>query len=104
MSLSDTSIKNPVFAWMIFIGIVVFGLIAFGRLGVSQMPDVDFPVLSVSTSWEGAAPAVMETEITDIVEGAIMGISGVQEVMSNSGQGHSDVTIQFDLSKNILHP
>jgi HAE1 family hydrophobic/amphiphilic exporter-1 len=49
MSLSDNSIKNPVFAWMLFMGIVVFGLIAFLRLGVSQLPDVDFPVLSVST-------------------------------------------------------
>jgi hydrophobe/amphiphile efflux-1 (HAE1) family protein len=101
MSLSDNSIKTPVFAWMLFIGIVAFGLIAFTRLGVSQLPDVDFPVLSISTSWEGAAPEVMETEVTDTIEDAVMGIAGVQEVMSTSRQGSSDVTVQFDLSKDI---
>src|SRR3989339_148118 len=97
MSLSDTSIKNPVFAWMVLIGIIVFGMFAFMKLGVSQMPDVDFPVLSISTSWEGAAPEVMETEITDTIESALMGIQGVQEVMSTSRQGRSDITVQFDL-------
>lgn len=101
MSLSDTSIKNPVLAWMIFIGVVVFGLIAFKHLGVSQLPDVDFPVLSISVDWQGAAPAVMETEVTDVIEGAVMGIQGVQEVMSTSRQGSADINVQFDLSKNI---
>ena len=101
MSLSDTSIKNPVFAWMVLIGIIVFGMFAFMKLGVSQMPDVDFPVLSISTSWEGAAPEVMETEITDTIESALMGIQGVQEVMSTSRQGRSDITVQFDLEKDI---
>lgn len=101
MSLSDTSIKNPVFAWMVMIGIVVFGLIAFFRLGVSRMPDVDFPVLSISSTWEGTAPEVVETEVTDPIEEAIMGVQGVQEVVSTSRQGRSDITVQFDLSKNI---
>jgi len=101
MSLSDTSIKNPVFAWMIMIGVIVFGLIAFTRLGVSQLPDVDNPVLSISTTWEGAAPEVIETEITDTIEGAIMGIQGVQEILSTSSQGKSSITVQFDLSKDI---
>lgn len=101
MSLSDNSIRNPVFAWMLMTGIVVFGLIAFMRLGVSQLPDVDFPVLSVSANWEGAAPEVMETEVTDTIEDAVMGIAGVQEVMSTSRQGSADITIQFDLGKDI---
>jgi hydrophobe/amphiphile efflux-1 (HAE1) family protein len=101
MSLSDISIKNPVLAWMIVVGVIVFGLIAFSRLGVSQLPDVDFPVLSISADWQGAAPEVMETEVTDTLEGAIMGIQGVQEVMSTSRQGSCDITVQFDLSKNI---
>jgi len=101
VSLSDTSIKNPVFAWMVMIGITVFGLLAFWRLGISQLPDVDFPVLSISTAWEGAAPEVMETEITDVLEESIMGVQGVQEVISTSRQGRSDITVQFELSKNI---
>jgi len=101
VSLSDTSIKNPVFAWMVMIGITVFGLLAFWRLGISQLPDVDFPVLSISTAWEGAAPEVMETEITDVLEESIMGVQGVQEVISTSRQGRSDITVQFELVKNI---
>jgi len=85
----------------IFIGIIVFGLVAFFRLGVSQLPDVDNPTLSISTTWEGAAPEVMETEVTDTIEGAIMGIQGVQEILSSSSQGVSNITVQFDLSKDI---
>jgi HAE1 family hydrophobic/amphiphilic exporter-1 len=83
------------------IGVIVFGWIAFTRLGVSQMPDVDFPVLTVSTTWEGAAPDVIETEITDVIEEALMGIEGVEEVVSTSRQGSSRITIQFALSKDI---
>ena len=101
MALSDSSIKNPVFAWMLFIGIVMFGLIAFTRLGVSSLPDVDYPVLSISTTWQNAAPEVVETEVTDLIEDAIMGIQGVQDVTSTSIQGASSITVQFDLNKNI---
>lgn len=86
---------------MLMIGIIVFGMTAFFRLGVSQLPDVDFPVLSLSGTWEGAAPEVMETEVTDLLEGAVMGIQGVQEVVSTSRQGQADITIQFGLGKNI---
>ncbi|MFH1283470.1 MAG: efflux RND transporter permease subunit [bacterium] len=101
MSLSDTSIKNPVFAWMLMLGIIVFGIIGFFRLGISQLPDVDFPVLSVSCAWEGASPEVIETQITDVLEDAIIGIQDVTEIASTSQQGESRITIQFDLNKNI---
>ena len=60
MSLSDLSIKNPVFAWMLMFGLILFGAISFNQMGVSQMPDVEFPVVNVQLSWEGAAPEVME--------------------------------------------
>ncbi len=101
MTLSDISIKNPVFAWMLMMGIFVFGWIGFTHLGVSQLPDVDFPVVSVSITWEGAAPEVMETEVTDIVENAIMSVEGIKEVTSNSSQGSAQVTIEFNLNRNI---
>ncbi|MDD2752725.1 MAG: efflux RND transporter permease subunit, partial [Candidatus Omnitrophica bacterium] len=61
MSLSDVAIRRPVFAWMLMFALMLFGLISYSRLGVSQLPDVDFPVVSVNLSWEGAAPEVMET-------------------------------------------
>lgn len=101
MTLSDISIKNSVFAWMLMIGILVFGWIGFSHLGVSQLPDVDFPVVSVSVTWEGAAPEVMETQVTDIVEDAVMSIEGIKEVTSTSSQGQAQITIEFNLNRSI---
>jgi hydrophobe/amphiphile efflux-1 (HAE1) family protein len=101
MTLSDISIKNPVFGWMLMIGILVFGFIGFSRLGVSQLPDVDYPVVTATITWEGAAPEVIETDVTDIVEDAVMSVEGVKEVTSVSAQGSSQVTIEFNLNRNI---
>jgi HAE1 family hydrophobic/amphiphilic exporter-1 len=101
MTLSDFSIKNPVFAWMLMIGIIVFGAIGFQRMGVSQLPDVDFPVVSVAVTWEGAAPEVMETEVTDVIEDAVMSVEGIKEVTSQSQQGYAQITLEFDLSRDI---
>ncbi len=101
MTLSDLSIKRPVFGWMLMIGVIVFGAIGFMRLGVSQLPDVDFPVVNVSVAWEGAAPEVMETDVTDIVEDAVMSVEGVKEVTSVSMQGISQITIEFNLNRPI---
>jgi HAE1 family hydrophobic/amphiphilic exporter-1 len=101
MTLSDISIKNPVFAWMLMAALIVFGIVSYGRLGVGQLPDVDFPVVSVNLTWEGAAPEIMETDVVDIVEDALMGIEGVREVSSSIRQGSASVSIEFDLSKDI---
>jgi len=101
MSLSDISIKNPVFAWMLMAALMIFGLISYGRLGISQLPDVDFPVASVSLTWEGAAPEVMETDVVDIVEDSIMSIQGIRDVASSIHQGSASITVEFELNKNI---
>src|SRR5208283_1996436 len=101
MTLSDLTIKNPVLAWMLLIGIVVFGLISYAGLGISNLPDVDFPVLTISTDWPGAAPDVIETSVTDPIEAAVLGVEGVIEMTSTSVRGNSNVTVYFDLSKNV---
>ncbi len=101
MTLSDTAIKNPTFAWMLMIGLIVFGWVGFTRMGVSQLPDVDFPVISVSVTLEGAAPEVMETEVTDVLEDSVMQVQGVRKVSSTSRQGNSQITIEFDLDQDI---
>ncbi len=101
MILSDISIKNPVFAWMLMIGLIFFGWIAFSDLGVSEMPDVDFPVISINVTREGAAPEVMESDVTDIIEDAVMSIQGLREVSSSTRQGSSEVTIEFELERDI---
>lgn len=88
MTLSDLSIKNPVFAWMLMIGLITFGAIGFSRMGISQLPDVDYPIINLRINWEGAAPEVMETEVTDVIEDAVMSVEGIKEVSSSSRQGH----------------
>jgi len=101
MTLSDISIKNPVFAWMLMAALMLFGFVSFNRLGVSQLPDVDFPVVSIDLAWEGAAPEVMETDVVDIVEDSVMSIQGVRDVSSSIRQGAATVTLEFDLDRNI---
>src|SRR5438477_1347480 len=84
MTLSDLAIKRPVFAWMLMIGLIVFGWISFNRMGIGLLPDVDMPVIQVQVTLEGAAPEVMETEVADVIEDAVMGVSGIREVSSQS--------------------
>src|SRR5271156_971724 len=101
MTLSDISIKKPVFAWMLMAGLLVFGTICYLSMGMSQLPDVDFPVVTVQVTWAGASPDVMESAVADIVESAVMSVDGIQLVQSSSQQGLSQVTIQFGLNQDI---
>lgn len=101
MKLPEISIRRPVFAWMLMFGLIIFGAIGFMRMGVSQLPDVDFPTISISTSYEGAAPAVMETEVVDPIEDAMMSIQGVTSVSSSSRNSSASINIEFDLDRNI---
>jgi len=101
MSLASFSIKNPVFAWMLMFAFIVFGGIGFSRLGVSQNPDVDFPVVNVQLTMEGAAPEVMELDVVDFIEDSVMAVEGVKEVSSTSRQGEADITIEFNLETDI---
>ena len=82
-------------------GLIVFGAISFQRMGISQMPDVDFPVVNVGLRLDNAAPEVMEMDVVDIVEDAVMGIEGLVNVSSASSQGIANVTCQFALNHNI---
>ncbi len=101
MNLSEISIKNPVFAWMLMIALMFFGFLSFQGMGVGQMPDVDFPVLTVDIAWEGAAPEVMESDVVDIVEDAVMGVQGIREVSSSSRRGQAQISIEFNLERDI---
>jgi len=101
MTLSEISIKKPVFAWMLMIGLILFGAICFNRMGVSQLPDVDFPIVNVSVSLDGAAPEVMEIDVVDPLESALMGIAGIKSVSSSSKTGNANISVEFDINKNI---
>jgi len=101
MTLSDLSIRNPVFAWMLMFALILFGGISFARMGISQMPDVDFPVITINVTDLGASPETMETDVVDPIEGAVMQVDGVQDVTSQSLEGLATITITFSLSRNV---
>ncbi len=101
MILSDVSIKNPVFAWMLMVAMILFGTIGFFRIGKSQLPDVDFPVLTILIKWEGASPEVMENEVVDIVENSLTSVKGIKKITSTARQGQAMVTVDFDLKTDV---
>ena len=101
MSISEISIKRPVFAWMLMFGLIIFGAISFQRMGISSMPDVDFPVVNISLQLDNAAPEVMEMDVIDVVEDAVMGIEGLKNVTSSASQGIANITCEFELNHNI---
>jgi len=101
MTLSDLSIRRPVFAWMLMLGLMFFGVICFFQLGVSQLPEATQPVLTISTAWVGAAPEVMETEIVNPIEQAVISVQGIQDIESNMRQGIAEVKLTFYTSKDI---
>ncbi|MFO1462500.1 MAG: efflux RND transporter permease subunit [bacterium] len=101
MSLSEISIKNPVFAWMLMAGLILFGAISFSRMGISEMPDVDFPVVNISVTYEGAAPEIMESDVVDVLEDAVLSIQGIRNITSSSRQEEANITIEFELNRDI---
>ena len=101
MFLPDISIKRPVTATMLVLALVIFGLIGFSRLGVSLYPQIDDPVVTVSTTWQNARPEEVDNEITDILEDAVSGVSGIKHIVSESSEGRSRITITFELGKDI---
>lgn len=101
MTLSDISVRRPVLAAVMSLLIVIFGLAALRGLPVRELPDVDNAVVTVTTTYRGAAPEVIDTDLTETIEGAIATISGIRTISSESRQGRSRVTIEFDSGVDI---
>jgi HAE1 family hydrophobic/amphiphilic exporter-1 len=101
MTLSDFSIRRPVFAWMLICALIIFGTISATRLGVSQLPDVTHPVLTIQINWPGAAPELLETEIVDKVEEAMISLQGIKNIESTMRQGSAQVKLEFAFERNI---
>jgi len=101
MTLSDISIKNPVFAWILMFGLLIFGFIGLMGMGISQLPDVDYPVITISVNWAGASPVTMESAIADVIEDSIMTVEGIRNVKSVSYEGVTNITIEFELNRDI---
>ncbi|HEY1402508.1 MAG TPA: efflux RND transporter permease subunit, partial [Pyrinomonadaceae bacterium] len=98
--LAEICVRRPVFATVIILILTVVGGFSFFTLGVDRFPKIDIPTVSVSTSNPGAAPQEIETEITDIIEGVVNTVPGIDEMRSSSAQGRSNVTINFNLEKD----
>ena len=101
MKLSDISIHRPVFATVVSLLLIVLGVIAFTRLPLRELPDIDPPVVSISTTYTGASAQVMETRVTKVLEDAVSGIEGVDTIQSNSQNGSSQINIEFTLKRDI---
>jgi hydrophobic/amphiphilic exporter-1 (mainly G- bacteria), HAE1 family len=98
--LAEICVRRPVFTWVLVLSLVVVGLFAYGRLGVDRFPKIDLPFVTVTTSLVGAAPEETETEITDKIEEAVNTISGIDQLISVSAEGVSQVIVNFELEKN----
>ncbi|MBZ5640563.1 MAG: efflux RND transporter permease subunit, partial [Acidobacteriia bacterium] len=101
MFLSNLSIKRPVFATVLMLGLVTLGLFSYRRLAIDLMPDIEIPVLSIVTEYPGASPETVEREVTKPIEEAVNPISGVKHVSSVSREGLSSVVVEFDLEVKI---
>jgi HAE1 family hydrophobic/amphiphilic exporter-1 len=98
--LAEVCVKRPIFAAVLILVLIVVGSFGFTKLGVDRFPKVENPTITVSTTYEGASPEAVETEITDIIEGSVNTIAGIDELRSTSSEGSSNVTVAFDLSKD----
>ncbi len=101
MVLSDVSVKRPVFASVISLLLIAFGILSFLQLPVREYPDTSPPIVSINTSYPGAAAEVIETQITQVIESQINGIDGVNAITSSSRDGSSSISVEFNVSRNI---
>ena len=101
MMLSDLSVRRPVFAAVLSLLLIAFGLLSFDRLPLREYPDINPPIVSVETRYPGASAQVVETKITQLVEDAIAGIEGIRTISSASRDGSSQVTVEFDVQRDI---
>ncbi|MDP3980448.1 MAG: efflux RND transporter permease subunit, partial [Chlamydiota bacterium] len=101
MFLSDLSIRRPVLATVMSLILIILGWISYTLLPVRELPDVDFPVVTVNTTLQGASPEIVEEEVTDVMESEINTIEGIKHITSQSSEGSSNITIEFELERNI---
>ncbi len=100
-SWTDRFVQRPVLAVVLSLLLTLLGVAGFLRLGVREIPDVETPVVTVSTSWPGADPAIVESDVTEVLEREINGIEGVRTLTSSSQDGRSEITVEFELGRDL---
>ena len=101
MMLSDVSVRRPIFAAVLAILLTVIGVVAFFALSVREYPDVDPPIVSVETTYTGAAANVVESRVTQLLEERLAGIAGIQTITSQSRDGSSNISVEFTPGTNV---
>src|SRR5678815_4722952 len=101
MHLSAVFIKRPIATSLLMLGIALFGVIAYRALPVSDLPNVDFPTLNVGAGLPGGDPGTMASAVASPLERQFTTIAGLDEVISSSAAGSTNVTLQFDLGRDI---
>ena len=101
MSLSATSIRRPVLSIVMSLIIIIFGIVAFTFLEVREYPSVDPPTVTVTTTYPGANSEVIETQITEPLEESLNGIDGIKALTSQSREGSSQITIEFNIDRDL---
>lgn len=101
MNLIDLSIRRPVFAWILMFALIIFGAICLNKMGISQLPDIDFPTINISVTYEGASPEIVESELLDPMEERLLNIEGIKEMRSVASQGSGSINLEFDINRNV---
>ncbi len=101
MSLSTTSIRRPVLTIVLNLLIILFGFIGYTFLGVREFPSIDPAQVSIRTNYTGANSDIIESQITEPLEKAVNAIDGIRNITSSSNQGSSNITIEFNLDKDL---
>jgi hydrophobe/amphiphile efflux-1 (HAE1) family protein len=101
MSISEPFIRRPIATSLMMLGVLVFGIAAYGLLPVAALPKVDFPTIVVTTNYPGASPDTMASSVAEPLEQQFAAIPGLAEMTSTSGIGSTQITLQFDLERNI---
>lgn len=101
MTLSDISIDRPILTWMMILALLVFGVLGYNRLGVDRYPNMEFPVLTVNATLEGATPEGIEEDVTDVLEEYLNTVAGVRNIESTSYRGASTIKVEFELGTDL---
>lgn len=101
MFLTDISIKRPVFATVVSLMMIVLGIASLTSLPIRELPQIDPPVVQVTTTYRGASAAIVDTQITELVEGAVAGIEGIKIISSQSRDERSQVVLEFKLNRDV---
>lgn len=101
MKITEVSLRRPVTVLICTFAFIIFGLYSYYNMGVERMPNVEFPIVVVRTTMEGASPAIMDNDVTDVLEARINTIEGIKNISSSSYEGRSVIVVEFELDRNV---